>query len=254
MDTATVSQTPSPQPSEQNSSRTHSPSQNTIKSAPKNATASKKTKQASDREARLARKLERAMDLDHLVVWLRTTDAQVFRTMLYPLDRGCAKIRTVMASMEISLAQGQEILESVQEYVTQIESATRSGLQLDLQTQWNPAWAAQSAPLSIQEKQMLRAYRKAIASQPGVDFYLPHSFEGKRFLEAIIALDSRLVQARATELLDENTRLLQTVGSLIRRGHEIVTDLVAVTHVQYEQHPLVKRMLKADQQRTAVLK
>lgn len=254
MDTSTASPTPSPQPSGQNSSQTDQP-QNKIKSAPKNvASSSKKTKQVAEREARLARKLERAMDLDHLVVWLRTTDAQVLRTMLYPLDRGCAKIRTVMASMEISLAQGQETLESVQEYIAQIEAATCSGPQLDFQTHWNPAWTAQSALLSIQEKQMLRAYRKAIASQPGVDFYLPRSVEGKRFLEAVIALDSRLVQARAAQLLDDNAALLQTVGSLIRRGHEIVMDLVALTRVPYEQHPLVKRMLKATQQQTAVWK
>lgn len=213
-----------------------------------------KQKQEQERQARLARKLERADDLDHLLLWVRTEDAQVLRGMLYAFDRACAKVRAITASLELPLAEGQAALAKAQIWLDQLEGVAYSGGARTTLTLF-PGTAGDGAPelpKTLQEKQALRAYRRAIAGQYGVDFFLPRSHEGRRLALALTALDAELIRARAVESLEDTGALLAQVGRLIREGHELTTWLAQLTRVSYEPHPLLKRALKAERSRSTV--
>lgn len=217
------------------------------------AKASGAAKAQAAREARLARKLERAEDLDYILLWLRTRDAQVLRSMLWTLDKACQRVRAICASLELPLADGQAALGRAQAWLDQLDglvSARGGQTMLALE----PATDGLSAdgPRTVQEKQALRAYRRAIAGQYGVDFYLPRSPEGRRFALALTALDSQLVRARAVDSLEEAASLLTQVGGLIREGHELVTELAQLTKQPYEPHPMLKRAAAADRPRSTV--
>jgi hypothetical protein len=219
----------------------------------KPAKGATQTKQ-QQREQRLARKLERADDLDHLLLWLRTEDAQVLRGMLYAFDRSCAKIRAIAASLALPLAEGQTALAKAQTWLDQLEgvAATEPSRDLPLYAPAMGAEAGTELPKSLQEKQALRAYRRAIAGQYGVDFYLPRSHEGRRFALALSALDAYLVRARTVESIEVTGTALARVGQLIREGHELTAWLADLAKTEYEPHPLLKRALKAERARSTV--
>ncbi len=182
-----------------------------------------------DPEARLARNLERAEDLDYHLLWLRTTDTRILRQMLYPFDRACQRIRAMMGGLQVPLAEGREALDAAARLVEQATalvppvSAGSDGL--------GPTPDA----LPVNQKAALRAWRRAIAGEFGVDFYLPRSPEGARLTEVLPRLDAKLLQARnaATSLEEADQLLVQTAG-LIRECHETVTRLAALAGVDYE--------------------
>jgi hypothetical protein len=228
------------------------PSDRTAGSA-KSAKVSAQEKQQQQREQRLARKLERADDLDHLLLWLRTDDAQILRSMLYAFDRSCAKIRAITASLALPLAEGQTALAKAQSWLDQIEGMTApTGGDLPLYAQNAGVEAGVELPKSLQEKQALRAYRRAIAGQYGVDFYLPKSHEGWRFATALSTLDGYLVRARTVESIEDTGAMLARVGQLIREGHELTAWLAELAKLDYEPHQLLKRALKAERARSTV--
>ncbi|WP_447859688.1 hypothetical protein [Nitrospira calida] len=211
-------------------------------------------KQQAQREARLARKLERAEDLDYLLLWLRTRDAQVLRSMLWTMDKACQRVRAICASLDLPLADGQAALAKAQAWLDQLDGlVTARGAQqaLALEPMGTDGLPAEG-PRTVQEKQALRAYRRAIAGQYGVDFYLPRSPEGRRFALALTALDGQLVRARAVDSLEDAGALLTQVGRLIREGHELVTELAQLTKIPYEPHPMLKRAGAAERARSTV--
>lgn len=212
------------------------------------AGATKAAAREREREARLARKLERAEDLDYLMLWTRTPDTQVLRGMLYALDRACARVRAVTASLEMPLGEGQGLLARAQLWLDQLEGIVAGGEALVASLS---GWAGMETvgsepPKSVQEKQAMRVYRKAVAAQPGVDFYLPRSPEGRRMVQLLSAVDARVIRARASEQLEEAGMLLQRMGQLIREGHALVTELAERTRIDYMPHPILKRALKAE--------
>lgn len=71
-----------------------------------------------------------------------------------------------------------------------------------------------------------------IAEPYGADFYLPRSPEGRRFAEALSALDGYLVRVRASEAFDGEA--LTQIGQIIRAGHEPVSWLTKLVGGTYE--------------------
>lgn len=212
-------------------------------------TPARKERRQREQDARWARKLERAEDLDHLLLWLRTQDARVLRSMLYACDRGCAKVRATVASLALSLEEGHALLARVQVWLDQLEGIAYSGRLDGAAAGWSAGveLAQADAPLTPRQKQALRAYRREIAAQPGSDFYLPRSPEGRRFAQLLVALDGTLIRARAADTLDQAAALLARVGHVIREGHAVVSELAAAVKIEYEPHPLFKRARKAEQ-------
>jgi hypothetical protein len=192
----------------------------------------------------MARKLERAADLDHVQIWTRTPDAQVLRNMLYPIDRGCAKLRATAASLLAPLAAAQDLLARVHVRLDQLEGVAVAPDSTSPLVP--PGGPDPNRPLTPQEKRAWRAYRQAIAGQYGVDFYWPRSPEGRRLAVALSALDTVLIQARSGETLEHAGPLLERTGQLIRAGHELATTLAQQVRLDYQPHPLLKRALNQE--------
>jgi hypothetical protein len=53
--------------------------------------------EASSQDPRWTRKLERATDLDHLLIWRRTPETRLLWSILHPIDRGCERARRLPA-------------------------------------------------------------------------------------------------------------------------------------------------------------
>lgn len=190
-----------------------------------------------DPEARRAQRLEHADDLDRLILWPKTNDGFLLRQLLYPFDQACRRIRGDVAGLRLTLDDGQALLLRASSALDELETLLPAGPSGVLGA--DPAWVLNSEgssgdlPLSQGEKDALRAWRRSIAEQRGVSFFLPRSAEGLRLARLLPRFDAKMLQIRNSALQANSGQFLESATNALRRLHEVLLDLAASAGVDY---------------------